>query len=163
MAEIWDVVDSEGRPLGLTWERARHREIPAGMYHPCVEVWVRVGDKILITQRHPEKSDPLFFDVPGGAVVSGESTLVGAVRELSEEAGIITSQDSLIILGTLPQGNVFSVSYTLRLSEIPKITLQPTEVVDYKFVTRAQFEAMLDRVTRGTRRRYEEYKDKIFG
>ena len=162
MAEIWDIVNRDGEPLGLTWDRENHKNIPAGMYHPCVEVWVRVGDKVLITQRHPDKSDPLRYDVPGGAVVTGESTLEGAVRELSEEAGIVTSADSLVLLGKLPQGNVYSVSYMLSLDALPRITLQPSEVVGYRLVTQRELEAMMDEVTRGTRRRYEEYRGKIF-
>lgn len=162
MAEIWDLVDSSGKPLGMTWERSRHKEIPAGIYHPCVEVWVKVGNELLITRRHPDKSEPLKYDVPGGAVVSGETTLLGALRELSEEAGIHTTADKLIALGTLPQGNVYSVSYMLKLEDYPQITLQESEVVGYKFVTRQQLEAMMDELTRGSRSRYSHYKDIIF-
>lgn len=162
MTEMWDIVNRDGEPLGLTWERENHKNIPDGMYHPCVEVWVRVGDKLLITQRHPDKSDPLCYDVPGGAVLSGESTLLGAVRELSEEAGISASADSLVLLGRLPQGNVYSVSYMLTLESLPKIVLQPSEVVGYKLVTRTELEDMMGELTRGTRRRYEEYREKIF-
>ena len=162
MTEIWDIVNENGEYLGITWERKNHDNIPEGMYHPCVEVWVRIKERLLVTQRHPEKSEGLKYDVPGGAVVAGEDARTGAWRELSEEAGISVDPSALIEIGRMTSGNVYAVSYLVKLEEVPSITLQPTEVVGYKLVTEAEMEAMLDDLTRGTCRRYIAYKDKIF-
>lgn len=162
MAEIWDIVNAGGDKIGVTWERANHNKIPEGMYHPCVEVWVKIGDKLLVTQRHPDKSDGLKYDVPGGAVVAGEDVRTGAWRELSEEAGILVERDALLEIGRMTSGNVYAVSYMVELPYLPEITLQPTEVVGYKLVTQEELEEMLDDLTRGTFRRYALYKDKIF-
>ena len=160
--EIWDLVDENGCPVNITWERNACKNIPVGLYHPCVVVWVKVGDKLLITQRHPEKSEPLKFDLPGGAVVSGEDVSLGALRELYEEVGISASADSLIKLGERAMGNVYAVSYLLPLSELPVLSLQETEVVGYRLVDREEFEEMSSEITRGTRHRYFLYQDKIF-
>ena len=160
--EKWDLVDANGCSLGILWERSRHKEIPQGIYHPCVEVWVKVCDKLLITRRHPDKSEPLKFDLPGGAVLSGESVMQGAIRELYEEVGISTSSDSLIKLGEMTNGNVFATSYLLCLDELPELVLQATEVVGYKLVSKEEFESMTDDITRGTLRRYPLYKDQLF-
>lgn len=162
MTEIWDIVNENGESLGITWERQNHKNIPEGMYHPCVEVWVRIGDKLLITRRHPEKSEGLKYDVPVGAVVAGENILTGAVRELSEEAGIAVNADDMLEIGRGVNGNVYAASYLVALASVPNITLQPTEVVGYKLVSQCELEEMLDDLTRGTRRRYLAYKDKIF-
>lgn len=162
MTEIWDIVNENGEYLGITWERKNHDQIPEGMYHPCVEVWVRVKDRVLITQRHPDKSDPLAYDVPGGAVVAGEDILIGAARELKEEAGIVASVGELKKLGAMLCGNVYAVSYLLELDYLPEIKLQASEVVGYKLVSQNELESMDDKLTRGTRRRYYHYKDKIF-
>ena len=162
MTEIWDIVNENGEPLGITWERNNHTNIPDGMYHPCVEVWVRIGEKLLITQRHPDKSEPLKYDVPGGAVVAGEDVLFGAVRELSEEAGIIAPPTALKELGRMVNGNVYAVSYLVSFDYVPDISLQPAEVVGCRLVSQAELEEMLDDLTSGTRRRYLIYKDKIF-
>lgn len=162
MAEIWDIVDSEGRDTGIRVSRDGGN-IPDGLYHPCVEIWVRVGDRLLITHRHPDKHEGLKYDVPGGAVISGESITVGAVRELSEEVGILADADSLVPLGVMTNGNVYAVSYLLCLELLPALSLQSTEVVGYRLVTKEQLEAMMDDLTWGTKNRYSIYKDKIFG
>ena len=162
MTEIWDIVDKDGNLTGVKWARADHGKIPEGMYHPCVEIWVKVGDKLLITQRHPDKSEGLKFDVPGGAVVSGESLSLGAVRELAEEVGINAEEDQLVFLGTLTSGNVYAASYLLCLDELPEIILQPTEVVGYRLVSADAPKKMADQLTKGTYRRYLVYKDRIF-
>lgn len=162
MEEIWDIVNEKGEDLGIKWERKNHDKIPGGMYHPCVEVWVKVGDRLLITRRHPEKSEPLLYDVPGGAVIAGEDMLTGAIRELAEETGISVCLSDFKELGRLNNGNVYAASYIVELDYIPEIKLQASEVVGYKLVTQEELEKMVDELTRGTRRRYYIYKEAIF-
>ena len=162
MTEIWDIVNEKGERLGVTWERQNRDSIPEGAYHPCVEVWVKIDQKLLITQRHPDKDEGLKYDVPGGAALAGEDILIGAVRELKEETGIAVSAGELKRLGSLLCGKAYAVSYLLELDYLPEIQLQPTEVVGYKLVTENELEGMQDDLTRGTFRRYLVYKDKIF-
>ena len=162
MAEIWDLLDKDGRKIGVKWTRGSGEKIPDGCYHPCAEVWFKVGDKILLTQRHPDKHEGLKFDVPGGAVVSGEEILEGAVRELHEEVGIRIDADRLSLLGVCTIESVYVASYLLRLDTPPSITLQPSEVIGYRLVTREELLEMLDELTKYTRRRFLSYSDKIF-
>lgn len=162
MTEIWDLVDENGKELGIKWARADHDKLPDGVYHPCVEIWVRVGDRLLITQRHPNKSEGLKYDVPGGAVVSGESLLLGAQRELYEEVGIEASENELQRLGTIATGKVYAASYLITLDALPLLSLQPSEVVGYKLVTMEELDSMEERLTRGTYKRYLVYRERIF-
>lgn len=162
MAEIWDIVDAKGEKTGVKWDRVNHDKIPKGMYHPCVEVWVKIGDKLLITKRHPDKTEGLKYDVPGGAVIADEDMQTGAMRELYEEAGISVDSSSFKELGTLTNGNVYAASYLVELNYIPEIKLQASEVVGYKLVTQDELEEMLDELTRGTKSRYYIYKEEIF-
>lgn len=160
--EIWDLVDEKGHPVNKTWERVAHKDIPDGLYHPCVEIWVKVGKRLLVTQRHPDKSEPLKYDLPGGAVLSGERIIDGALRELYEEVGISSSEERLLKLGEMTNGKVFATSYLLCLDELPELILQPTEVVGYMLVDKEEFESMADEITRGALRRYPLYKNQIF-
>lgn len=162
MVEIWDLLDKDGRHTGIRWSRDDRHNIPDGLYFPCVEIWVTVGDKLLITQRHPDKHEGLKYDVSGGAVVSGENMLDAAIRELSEEVGIITDVSSLLYLGSVTVGKAFASSYLLRLEALPEVTLQPAEVVGYRLVTETELEDMTDQLTEGTHRRYLLYKKSIF-
>ena len=162
MSEIWDLVDKNGQLLGIKWPRENHANIPEGCYHPCVEVWVRVGDKVLLARRHPNKSDGLKYDAPGGAVVSGEGLLDAAVRELFEEVGILAKVEELTYLGAITGRKGYAVSYLLTLEELPDLQFQPTEVIGYKLVTRSELQEMIDELCMECRKRYFIYADQIF-
>ena len=161
MAEMWDLVDKDGRKVGIKWSREDHDKIPEGLYHPAVEVWVKVGDRLLLEQRHPDKTEGLKYDCPGGAVVSGEDFVTGALRELYEEVGIAAEPGNLRLLGTVAHGCCYAVSYLAGLESLPPLSLQPSEVVGYKLVNASELESIADELTRGTLFRYRIYKEKI--
>ena len=52
-------------------------------------------------------------------------------------------------------------SYLAVLDHQPEVTIQSSEVVDYKFVSPEELEAMSDKLTEWARWHYFEYKDKI--
>lgn len=162
MDEIWDLVDKNGDFTGIKWERTNHVNIPEGLYHPCVEVWVRVGDRLLVTLRHPDKSEGLKYDAPGGAVLSGEEITEGALRELYEEVGIAASKDQLVRIGVALGKRSYAVTFLLSLESLPQLILQPSEVVDYKLVTRDELDLMEDMLCQGCRGRYALYKELLF-
>ena len=162
MAEIWDLVDKDGNATGIKWSRDDHNKIPEGLYHPCVEVWVRVGDKLLIARRHPDKSEGLKYDAPGGAVVSGEEYAEAAARELFEEVGINADLRELEYLGAVISRVGYAVSYLLKLDILPPLTLQPSEVVGYKLVSRNELDLMTDQLCANCAKRYLIYRDRLF-
>ena len=162
MSEIWDLVDKDGNYSGIAWPRADHANIPEGLYHPCVEVWIRIADKVLITRRHPDKTEGLKYDAPGGGVLSGESFVDGAVRELFEEVGISAEARDLKKLGAVIGRKAYAVSYLLVLDSIPEIKIQPSEVVGYKLLTQSELEEMAGQLCDGCRRRYFIFKNQIF-
>ena len=125
-------------------------------------MWIKIGDKLLITRRHPDKSEGLKYDSPGGAVLSGESIVDGAIRELFEEVGICAESESLKHLGTFLGKKAYAVSYLLTLDAMPDVKLQPTEVVEYRLVTQDELEQMLDQLCEGCRNRYLMFKKEIF-
>ena len=162
MSELWDLIDNNGQQSGIVWQRDKRDEIPEGLYIPCVEVWVRIADRLLITQRHPSKREGLKYEVSGGGVLLGENFSSAAARELYEEVGISADPNSLTLLGSDKIGDVFAFSYLLKLDSLPEIVLQPNEVVAYRLVTEKELIEMTDLLTKGTYKRFVAYKDKLF-
>ena len=161
-AELWSIVDENGIPTGKECLRTERDTIPNGLYHPVVEVWVRVGDRIHLTQRHPEKWAGLMWESSGGAALSGENYPDAASRELEEETGISVAPTDLSLLGYTKRSKSLIISYLAVLDTLPKVTLQECEVVDSRLVTQAELEGqMWTLLTEGTKERYLLFKDRI--
>ena len=79
-----------------------------GEFHVVVNVLsVDRQGNILITKRHPKKPFGGKWEVTGGSVLAGETSLHGAVRELEEETGLHAAESELDYRGT-----IVPVSYT---------------------------------------------------
>lgn len=163
MAEIWDLVDKVGNKIGIQIDRKDRGKIPEGCFLPCAEVWIRVGDDILLTVRHPEKSEGGRLECPGGGVLAGEDFIDGALRELFEEVGIIAERESLAFLGDEYIGDVYAVSYLLMLGSMPRLNLRQDEVSGYRLARKDSLPKIKDLLTEGTYRRYVKYREKICG
>lgn len=162
MKEFWELVTADGNSSGILYDRNCGEPIPDGMFFKVSEVFVKVGNRLLITQRHPDKWAGLMWEASGGGVLAGETTRQSAARELFEETGISTSPDRLIYLGRTTHKAAMVESFLLVLKEKPTLALQPTEVVDAKFVTRRQLIAMEAELTPDTVKRCKLFSRKIF-
>lgn len=162
MKEIWEVVNENGEFFGELYERYGEKPFPDGMYFRVVEVWVKVGKLLLITQRHPKKWQGLTWEVSGGGVLAGEDIACAASRELFEETGVSSKASELELLGVEKMQPALIYSYKLTLEDLPRVNIDTNEVVDYKFVTREDFEKMQAFCGEGTQIRYKKYCDRIF-
>ena len=71
--ELWDLYDSERRPLNRT--HVRGEAFAEGEYYVCAEIWIRNSKgEFLITKRHPEKKSGNLWEFTGGGTLAGEST-----------------------------------------------------------------------------------------
>lgn len=62
-------------------------------------VIVGPDDKLLVLRRSADDTHrPGGFDFPGGKVDDGEAIVAGAIREISEEAGLNLAEDSLKLI-----------------------------------------------------------------
>lgn len=86
--EIWDLYDENRNLTGKT--HIRGQQLPDDNYHLVVHVWIKNNnDQYLISQRSASrKVNPLMWECIGGSVLSGETSLQGALRETKEEVGI---------------------------------------------------------------------------
>lgn len=159
--ELWEIVDENGVGTGKFCKRSERDAIPDGYCHLVVETWVTIGDRVLLTQRHPDKWAGLQWETAGGAALAGESAVEGAVRELAEETGILVGVDDLSYLGATKRGKSLIFSFVTHLDVTPEISLQPTEVVDHKIVTPDQLDSLSQDLTEGTRERWALYRERI--
>jgi 8-oxo-dGTP pyrophosphatase MutT (NUDIX family) len=159
--ELWELTNGDGVPQGKMYDRHSGEPIPEGYFFRVAEVWVRVGDKTLVTRRHPDKWAGLLWEVPGGGVLAGEKPDAAAARELSEEVGISAEAEKLINISVTRHKNAIVYSYFLELSELPEITLQPSEVVDFRFATDGELDLLFPEMTVGTSERLSFVREYI--
>lgn len=86
--EKWDLYTKYREKTGN--EHVRGRELPDGLFHLVVHVWIRNSKgEYLISKRAADRPTyPLMWESTGGSVIKGEDSLEGAIREAKEEVGI---------------------------------------------------------------------------
>lgn len=159
--ELWDVYDENRKATGRT--HVRGIPLREGEYHLVSDVWtVNEKQEILLTQRHPDKPYGLMWECTGGSVLAGETSLEGALRELSEEVGIRAAGEELKHIHSICQKERFIDTYITRQAvELGDLRLQAEEVVDARFVT---FDQLLKLWKLGVvvpKSRFPLYQDKI--
>lgn len=144
--ELWDLYNDKREKTGLTHQRGA--PIPDGYYHLCVSVWiVNNRGEFLLSQRHPDKDYPLCWECTGGSVLSGESSLEGALREVREELGITLDAGSGRLIRQTRRDDLrdfYDVWLFPYETEINDLCLQKTEVVGAKWVDFAELSALYD-------------------
>jgi 8-oxo-dGTP pyrophosphatase MutT (NUDIX family) len=164
--EMWDACDVNGNKLGYELPRSMAKNLPQGVYHVVVNVYtITKKGRILVTQRSKNKTYPLKWEVTGGSVLSGETALHGAVRELREETGIIATEDELVELYyyTDHKRHCIYHSYLVVFNREPKITLQPGETMDYQYMDYKAFKSFVrtDRFVPSEQHRYMCHENQI--
>lgn len=163
--ELWDVYDQDRKKIGKLHERGQR--LRAGEYHLVADIWTIDSEgKILLTQRHPNKNLGLLWECTGGAVIAGETSLKGAMRELKEEIGIQVDEDKLKLISTVRCKECFIDTYLNRQEiDLDAIKLQAEEVIDVKVVTAEELEKMHDHglIVPSVWERFEECRQKLLG
>ena len=143
--ELVDVVDEGDRVVDVVTRRRMRAE---GLRHRAVFIAVQGSDgRLLVHQRSFDKDvRPGAWDIAfGGVVGAGESYDVAAVRELHEEIGV--DGIDLVDIG----GGAFAdASYRLNarcyhVVHDGPFHFEDGEVIDAKWVNRAQLDELLDR------------------
>ncbi|MEX2606220.1 MAG: NUDIX domain-containing protein [Kiritimatiellia bacterium] len=144
MAEMFDLVDSEGNRIG----RAPRSECHGNpkLLHQAVHVFVVNRDGELFLQKRSLHKDvqPGKWDTSvGGHVDAGEEAEDAARRELGEELGIPDARPDFLYsyLWRSPLESELIRSY--RLEHEGPFRLQPEELDDGRFWTLSEIEASL--------------------
>ena len=92
MQEYWDIYDINRYKTGRTMKRNDWHMKEGDCYISVLGVVRRSDGKFLITQRVMTKEwAPGWWEIPGGAVKAGESSLEAGIREVREETGLDVS------------------------------------------------------------------------
>lgn len=166
-AEIWDAYDSNGKKLGYDLYRDRANLIPEGVYHIVVEIYTVTKDKeILVTQRHPQKTHPLKWEITGGSVLKGETPEEGALRELKEETGVIAQKSDLrFVYSCITEGTptIYCCYLVVKDKNDIKIELQAEETVNYRYIPYDEFKRFIqtEEYVDSERNRFNIYKNRF--
>ncbi len=165
LAEIWELLDENGSPTGIKYERGSSVPIPKGLYHIAVEVWVKTADGLLLlTKRQKGRKRELQWEPTCGSAIWGETSLETAQRELIEEIGITVPLSEIELFGRIKAENclvdVYGVKLPLPASEV-KLTLQEEEVADSQFVEIDAVTTLGLEYTDSFKRHFPMYVDKL--
>lgn len=146
--ELFDLCDSEGRPLGRTKARSLvHRD---GDWHRAIHVWVvhtRAPETRVILQRRSLAKDtwPGLVDVSVGGHLGAGETPEMALREAHEEIGLTLSPTEVHFLGRVAQSRslpgpvldreILDVYVTRSEAPLEAFTPHPGEVSELLSVT----------------------------
>ncbi len=93
MEERWDIYDIDKNKTGRTMRRNDWTMAEGDYYLSVLGVIHRPDGRFLITQRVATKAwAPLWWEVPGGGVKSGETSFEAVCREVLEETGVDVSK-----------------------------------------------------------------------
>lgn len=143
--EYYAVLDVLRRPTGRI--RMRGEKLAAGEYRHGAEIWIFHTDgRLMITRRHTEKDGyPGMWECTGGLVTAGETTFDTIIREAEEEIGIKFRPGDITKVCTKLCGQEYLDIYTAKTDRgTETLKLQPTEVIDARYVTWAELKAMVD-------------------
>jgi len=86
--EKWDLYTEDRKLTGK--EHVRGVPVPEGLYHLVVHVWIKnaKGQFLMSRRSSSKKRFPLIWESVGGAILKGENSLEGALREVKEEIGV---------------------------------------------------------------------------
>lgn len=137
--EVFDLYDEKMNKLDKKMVRGGSNK--PGEYHLVIHIWIRNSKGEYLIQQRNKKEDliPYQWAVTGGAVLQGEQSIDGAIRETKEEIGIDLFPDDFkrLIRYVIDhdQANYITDLYLVE-KDIPleQCVLDPNEVraVDYK-------------------------------
>ncbi len=150
--ELWDLYNEHRERIGK--DHIRGQELPDHCYHLAVHVWIKNRNgQYLISQRSASRPTyPLMWECVGGAVLKGESSLQGALREVKEEVGIDLIPENGKVVFSQIRGTVNQIKYNdIRDvwlfqydGEVSLAKATMDEVAQVKWMTRQQMEELFD-------------------
>jgi 8-oxo-dGTP diphosphatase len=142
--ELCDVVDQYGNRTGRFVERGT--ELTSGEFYLVVHVWIRdKNNHYLIQQRAFHlASGPGVWATTVGYVLSGEESISGALREVTEELGLQLSVAHIKRFDSHTFDNRFEDVWVAEVTRDSISTPNPgDDVAAYRWVSKTELEQMV--------------------
>lgn len=150
-----DVLNENGEKTGEIVSREDVHKL--GLWHKCVHIWIINGKgEILLQKRSEQKvTNPnMWTTATSGHLSAGDSSIEGAIRELSEEIGLKVNEDELNYLFTVKESkekkpktildNEITDVYLMQKDiDISNLKLQAEEVSKVKWFSYDEFKKMV--------------------
>lgn len=145
MEEYWDVYDENKKKTGEIVRRWPF-EMKEGQYHIVVSAIILNSlNEILISKRAEHKKFGLMWEINGGSILTGETSLEGIIREIKEELGIEFTKKEAMFLKDIKRGFDFKDLWVFRKDVDPKtLTFPDKEAIEAKFITIDEFVSMFE-------------------
>jgi len=119
-----------------------------------VTCFIDFSGKVLVLQRGRKDDQYGMWGIPGGKIDEGETPREALAREIFEETGIITNQNSFSFLNKALSKNKYDGTYALylyylKIKHLPSILINNREHLNYKWVTLKEFESLNLLVSQG--------------
>ena len=146
--EYWDIYDINKKKTGKTTPRLGCK-LEKGEYHIVVNaVIINSKGQILVSKRADYKPHGLMWEMSGGSITVGETSIEGMVRELREELGIKVEESEGKLYKTVRRDDPpadFKELWLFRKDiDIKDITFPDGEAVEAKWVTIDELEQMTE-------------------
>ncbi|ADG71826.1 MULTISPECIES: NUDIX hydrolase [Brachyspira] len=142
MTEIWDVYNRNKQKTG----RIHQRGLPLrkNEYHIVIHAWVvNSNDEVIMTKRHKSKKIcPNKWECTEGSILTGESSIEGAIREIKEEIGLSFEKEEGIFLTSfiLERSKTIIDAFMFRRDvKLENLILQENEVSEAMIVDREKY------------------------
>lgn len=153
--EAVDIFDCDDRPTGNVVPKKQAHE--QGLWHRSAHVWIYNDRGNILMQKRAATKDtfPGLWDISvAGHISTGESPLIGALREIREEIGTEARPEELEYLTTIhmeypyPQRGCINREhcyvYLMKRNLDPnKLTLQKEEVEAVRFFPPGEFSELI--------------------
>lgn len=147
MEEIFDIYTRNGEYIGTKGESICHSK-NVEFYHKPVWIWIVNSKNEVLVQKRAKtmKNHPNKWDMSSaGHVISGETSIQGAIREVYEELGIKTQKSDYKFICEYIADEFFEIAqvYLLKLDlDITKLKLQKEEVSEVKWLCYDDFKEL---------------------
>lgn len=147
--EIFDLYDKEGKKLNKIM--ARGTENLSGEYHRVVHIWIINSKNQYLIQQRNKTTDrhPYQWAPTAGAVKSGETPIIAALRETKEEIGLTLKATDLNLLESIyidhSQANfIIDLYLVYKDFDINTLVIEEKEVKAVKFASKNDIMKLLE-------------------